>query len=81
MHEFALIQDMIEEVLSRMKAHDPARVKVVELNVGESSGYSAESLRQAYDVLTEGTPLGDAELVVTPSEGSDVVLRRLVLEE
>jgi len=76
-----LIQDLIEDVLSRMRAHNSSRVKAVQLNVGESSGYSAESLRLAYELLTAGTPLSHAELVLATDEGSEVVLQRLVLEE
>ena len=76
-----MVQSLLEEVDSRMKAAGARRVKSIQVNVGKSSAYSKESLRQAYVVLTENTELGKARLVLKSIDGVEVILQRLVMEE
>ena len=81
MHEFALVQDLMEQAVSRMRAEGASRVKSIELHVGRSSGYSKESLNQAFEILAPDSGMGEAKLVMKRVEGTEVVLRRIVLEK
>ena len=81
MHEFALIQDLIEKTLAEMKAKGANKVTLIELSVGNSSGYSSESLKLAYELLVADTDFKDTELVLKTVEGREVLIKRLVMEQ
>ena len=70
----------MESALSTMKSKNAKSVKTIEVDVGDSSGYSSESLRQAYEILSADTELRSARLILNDVEGRDVVLKRLVME-
>lgn len=80
MHEVALAQELVEEVTARAATRPEAVVKTVRVVLGTGSGYAAESLRQAYEVLTTGTRLSGSALEVSEAAGTDAVLERIVLE-
>ena len=81
MHEYALVQDLIEQVIATMRARGLSHAKSIEVSVGGSSGYSADSLKQAYDILSAETELNGTTLVLKEVDGRDVVLQRMTLEE
>ena len=81
MHEYALVQDLIEQVLTTMRTQRLSLAKSIEVNVGSSSGFSAESIKQAYEILSAETELNGATLVIKEVDGRDVVLQRMTLEE
>jgi len=76
-----LIQDLIEKTLAEMKVKAANKVTLIELNVGNSSGYSPESLKQAYELLVADTDFKDTELVLKTVEGREVLIKRLVMEQ
>lgn len=80
MHEVGLAQELLEEVSAHAAAHPEATVRTVRVALGAASGYAAESLRQAYEVLVVGTRLHESELEVSEVEGEAVVLEQIVLE-
>ncbi len=80
MHEFALVQDLLENAVAAMKSNNAKSVKTIEVDVGDSSGYSSESLQQAYEILSADTDLKGTRLVLNKVEGHEVVLKRLVME-
>ena len=80
LHEFALIQDLIEKTLAEMNAKGAKKVTLIELRVGNSSGYSSESLKQAYELLVADSDFKDTELVLKNVEGRDVLIKRLIME-
>lgn len=81
LHETGLVRDLIEEVSLHSARHPGAVVKDVLVHLGKASRYSAESIQQAYEALTAGTPLVDSRLQVAEVDGDRVVLQRIVLEE
>ena len=70
----------MENALSTMKSKNAKNVKSIEVDVGDSSGYSSESLRQAYEILSADTELRSTRLILNDVKGRDVVLKRLVME-
>jgi len=67
MHEYSLMQGVIQAVLERLEP--PAAVQEVTLRIGALEVHSADSCRQAYALLTKGTPLEGAQLrlVIVPA--------------
>ncbi|NOX38749.1 MAG: hydrogenase maturation nickel metallochaperone HypA [Calditrichaeota bacterium] len=64
MHEMSVAQSIVqivEEVLQEQKAH---RVLKVVVRIGELVAVVPESLQFCYRAITEGTELGDSELVI-----------------
>ncbi len=80
MHEFALIQDLLEKTVSEMRSQGASAVKSIEIDVGESSGYSKESLKVAFELLSAETEVKGAALVLTDVKGLEVLLRRIIME-
>ncbi len=62
MHEFGVTETIISRLLHQLDRDDVA--KVVKITFRRSSAFSEEVLRQTFDVLSAGTPLAGAELVV-----------------
>ena len=80
MHEFAVAEDLVEEVLCLARADGPAAVREIHVSLGADSGFSADALRLAFEVITAVSPLRRAALRITEAPGPDVVLRRVVLD-
>lgn len=64
MHEISVAQSIIDVAAASLKEHSFRRVVSVSLKIGPISGVDPEALRFAMGVVTEGTPLAGAELVI-----------------
>jgi Zn finger protein HypA/HybF involved in hydrogenase expression len=60
-HEVGLVAELVDVCLARAGSQPVARVVV-----RHASTTSEEAIRQAFEMLTAGGPLGDTELVTTP---------------
>jgi Zn finger protein HypA/HybF involved in hydrogenase expression len=80
LHEYALMEEVLETIMQRMEAEGARTVKTIVLKVGKRSGYSPESLQQAHEVLRRGTPADASELVINLDDGDSIVLEKAVLE-
>ncbi len=69
MHEYGLIQDVVQLVLQRSPPEGGRRVASVRIEVGEFLVASRESLETAYEVLTRGTALEGSRLEVSEVRG------------
>ncbi len=81
MHEYTLIQDLVEQAISRMNVEKASRIKAIEVHVGKTSGYSEENLAQAFEIISAESGLKGTELVLKSIEGSDVFLQQIVLSK
>jgi len=63
-----------------MRSRGASTVKSIELDVGESSGYSKESLETAFELLAAETEVKGAALVLADAKGHEVLLKRIVME-
>ncbi|MBN1854683.1 MAG: hydrogenase maturation nickel metallochaperone HypA [Pirellulales bacterium] len=68
MHEFSLVQSLLDQVESIRLAERAERVLSIRVNVGEFSGVEPDLVRDAFDMLVEATPTQGAELdiITTP---------------
>ncbi|MFO8132543.1 MAG: hydrogenase maturation nickel metallochaperone HypA [Thermoplasmatota archaeon] len=64
MHEFSTMSSIVASVLEEGEKHDATAVTRVVLDIGELTFLGEEQLRFAFQVLSEGTLLEGAELVV-----------------
>lgn len=65
MHEYSLMQDVIQAILDRMEEEETqAPVEEVTLELGVLDIHSEAAARTAFEVLAKGTPLEDARLNV-----------------
>ncbi len=63
MHEMSIIEALIEQTRQEVeRAGERGRVRRLDLTIGRLSGVSCDSIRFAFELLTPGTPLQEAEL-------------------
>jgi len=64
MHEYSLVQSMVQRVEEEARARHATGVHRVRVRIGHSSGVEADLFASAYDILRAGTLCADAELVI-----------------
>jgi hydrogenase nickel incorporation protein HypA/HybF len=64
MHEYSIIQSLIERVEAEMRAQGAVGVSRVELDIGELAGVEVPLLETAFETFRERTALAGAELAV-----------------
>ena len=62
MHESSLVQALLRQVESIMRENQATRVVSLRVSVGVFSGVEPELFRFAYDALSEGSAVRDAQL-------------------
>ncbi len=72
MHEYGLVQDVVDLALQRTSDVGDRRVASVRIEVGEFLVASRESLETAFDILTQGTRLEGSRLEVREVPGRAV---------
>jgi hydrogenase nickel incorporation protein HypA/HybF len=66
MHELAITQGVVDAVTQRTGT---TPVAVVRLRVGRLAGVVPDAMRFCFELVTEGTPLEGADLVIDEPEG------------
>lgn len=71
MHEMSIAQSLIDIVRDEMSRHDAKRLRSVHLRIGQMSTVVPEALSFCFEVITGGTELEGAHLVmeVVPLKG------------
>jgi hydrogenase nickel incorporation protein HypA/HybF len=62
MHEYSVVLDLVDRILGKLSPADGGRVTEVHLRRG--STFAEGPLRQAFDIVSKGTPLEGAKLEV-----------------
>ena len=68
MHEYSIVQALIDEVEREVRARRAAAVHRVIVRIGALSGVDAGLVASAYDLSREGTVCGAAELEIEREE-------------
>jgi hydrogenase nickel incorporation protein HypA/HybF len=70
MHEYSIVQALVDSVEGHARAADGARVRRVRIRIGDLAGVDAGLLASAYELFREGTICAAAplEIVRTPAE-------------
>lgn len=68
MHEYGIMEAIVRDAFAEANRHGGVPILSLQVELGELSGMSAESLRTAFDAITKGTALEGAplELRVVP---------------
>ncbi|MDI6794848.1 MAG: hydrogenase/urease maturation nickel metallochaperone HypA [bacterium] len=66
MHEYSIMEQVIESINTKLKEEKAQRVKVVNIRMGGT--FQEGPVRQAFEMLVENTPLKETELVIEPFE-------------
>lgn len=65
MHELSIVEALIDQVTHELdRAGRPGRVIQLDVSIGRLSGVHPDSIRFAFDLLTPGTILDDAKIVI-----------------
>ena len=65
MHELSIVEALIDQVGQELdRAGQPGRVLRLELSIGRLSGVCPDSIRFAFGLIAQGTPVEDAEVVI-----------------
>jgi hydrogenase nickel incorporation protein HypA/HybF len=64
MHEIAIVESIIDIISTEMKKHNMTRVETIKLRIGEMSNIMPDALTFGFEVLSKGTPLENAKLII-----------------
>jgi hydrogenase nickel incorporation protein HypA/HybF len=64
MHEMSIAQSLVDIVKEEMAKHNAKNLKAVRLHIGQLSAIVPESLSFCFEVITTGTDLAGAELIM-----------------
>jgi hydrogenase nickel incorporation protein HypA/HybF len=64
MHEYSIVQALLERVEREARAHHATHVHRVSVSIGDLAGVEVDLLRTAYDTIRHRTLCHDAELDV-----------------
>ena len=64
MHEYSIVQALLERVDCEVRTHGASRVHRVRVSIGELAGVEIELLRTAFDTIRDRTSCEAAELEI-----------------
>jgi len=70
MHEFSMTSQIVKEVLNQAEKHKAKKVKSVHLTIGELTFLGIEQVKFAYEILTKGTMMEGAKLLIKRTKGA-----------
>lgn len=80
MHEYSIVQALIEQCEGYARDNGASSVTRVEVRIGRHSGVETELLERAFETFRESTVCAEAELLIEPDEGDEMLLMRLEME-
>lgn len=66
MHELSIAMDLVQIASQAAEQAGVTAVTAVYLKLGTLSGVVEEALRFGYDIVTQGTPLENSQLIIQP---------------
>lgn len=70
MHEYSIVQALIDRVQQEAEAHGAAAIHGIRVQIGELSGVEIDLLRSAYELFREKSVCDGAELEIVPVPAS-----------
>lgn len=64
MHEYSIVQSLVDSVEEAIKGRDSAAVRRLTVRIGELSGVDTTLLASAYDIFRAGTVCEDADMAI-----------------
>jgi hydrogenase nickel incorporation protein HypA/HybF len=66
MHEYSIVQALLERVSSEARAHSATTVHKIRVQIGEASGVESDLLQTAFELARTRTICDAAELEIVP---------------
>jgi hydrogenase nickel incorporation protein HypA/HybF len=66
MHEYSIVQALMERVEKEVDSHEASAVHRIHLKIGELSGVEVDLLRSAYELFRQRSVCDGAELEIIP---------------
>lgn len=67
MHEYHIVEGIVKQILEKAKTLNASKIIRATLMLGELSGLKEEPIRMYFEILSKGTMLEGAELVIKPA--------------
>jgi hydrogenase nickel incorporation protein HypA/HybF len=67
MHEYSIVQALLERVESEARSHDAYQVHRIRVRIGEMAGVECDLLASAFEWARESTVCRTAELEIVPA--------------
>lgn len=77
MHEWVIVDSLIEEVIQRAKENKLRKIEKVCLSLGEDDHLTPDSLGFCFSSLTKGTDLEGVKLEIEKGKDNGVILNRI----
>lgn len=81
MHELSIALSMIEIASEEVDRRGGGRVAALHLKLGQMSGVVKEALTFSWEIACQGTALEGSQLIVEETEGRELEVVALELEE
>ena len=81
MHELSIALSMIDMASEEVLRHGGGRVTALHLKLGQLSGVVKEALTFSYEIACQGTALEGSQLIIEETEGRELEVVALELEE
>jgi hydrogenase nickel incorporation protein HypA/HybF len=81
MHELSIALSMIDMANEELLRHEGQRVTALHLKLGALSGVVKESLNFSWEIACQGTALEGSQLVIEETQGRELEVVALELEE
>lgn len=80
MHEYSIVQALLDQCEHYAKENDAEIVTKVTVKIGKFSGVEPYLLETAFDTFKETTICSQAEFIITVDEGDEMLLMSLEME-
>lgn len=70
MHEYSMVQALLERVQTEVDAHAASSVHLIRMRIGELSGVETDLFASAFELFRERTSCAHAELEIVPVEAT-----------
>ncbi|MEZ4222933.1 MAG: hydrogenase maturation nickel metallochaperone HypA [Polyangiaceae bacterium] len=80
MHEYSVVEALIQRVAQEVAARGAQSVNAVKVSIGELSGVDRALLQEAFESLRVGTVCAGAKLEVTHADGDEIALEGIEMK-
>jgi Zn finger protein HypA/HybF involved in hydrogenase expression len=81
MHELSVAVEVCRMAEERLRPEELARLRTVEIIVGDQAGLEPENLRFCLEALLGAPPFGRAVPAITVTPGRDLALARMLVDD
>jgi len=77
MHEWGIMQDLINEVIRQAKDNNIKQVTMIEISLGKKSDITGLSLKACFKVLATDETLKECKLIIKKTPDHKVIINKI----